>query len=415
MKTRLLILAFCVLCLMAVAAAPFASERWRRFSTPDFQTTTMSRGGITSVVRATGTVKPVVAVDVGSFVSGPIEALYVDFNDEVEKGQLIAKIDPRIYEGDVARDEALLATQRSEVKRVDAILQQARNDEERGLSVRQDDPGFISDEELDKLKFARVSLEAQLEVAEANVLQAKAQLNKSKANLGYTEIRSPVDGVIIDRSVEPGQTVAAAFTTPVLFTVVPDLAGQMHIFAAVDEADIGYVKAAAEDNKPVHFTVDAYQGERFKGTISQVRSRSVIIENVVTFPVVVTTTNSDRKLMPGMTANLYFETESKDDALRVPNAAIHFFPPAKYVRPSDRKLLSPGHVPDPELEEDGKPDVMRAWMPAKDDRRHLWVVDDGQLRAVEVTIGIGDEFYTEITSGDLDEGSTVVVSIGTGA
>lgn len=142
-----------------------AQERWRRSSTPAFQTTRLSRGDITSIVRATGTVEPVLAVDVGSFVSGPIEALYADFNDRVTKGQLIAKIDPRIYEGDVARDEARLATQKADVKRVDATLQQARNEEQRGSAVRADNPAFISDKELDNLKFTRISLEAQLEFA----------------------------------------------------------------------------------------------------------------------------------------------------------------------------------------------------------------------------------------------------------
>ncbi len=413
MKTRLSIFAIVALVVVALLAAPAAQERWRHYAAPAFQTTRLSRGDITSVVRATGTVKPVLAVDVGSFASGPIEELYVDFNDVVTKGQLIAKIDPRIYEGDVARDKAMLTTQQSEVKRVDAILQQARNEEQRGLAVRKDDPAFISDEELDKLKYARISLEAQLAVAQANVMQAEAQLKNSTANLGYTQIRSPVDGVIIDRRVEPGQTVAAAFTTPVLFTVAPDLAGDMHIFAAVDEADIGLVKAALERKSPVHFTVDAYQGERFEGSIAQVRSRSVLIENVVTFPVVVKTTNADRKLMPGMTANLFFETETKKDILRVPNSAIHFFPPAKFVRPADRKLLLPGRVPEPEMGDDGQPDVMRAWMPDTDNRRHLWVKEGYQLRAVEVTIGISDEFFTEITSGDLNDGDEVVIATGT--
>lgn len=414
MKTRLSILALVALFVIALVASPFTQERWLRYSTPAFQTATLSRGDITSVVRATGTVKPVLAVDVGSFASGPIVELCADFNDEVTKGQLIARIDPRIYEGDVARDEAMLATRQSDVKRVDALLQQAKNEESRGLAVREDNPAFISDKELDNLKFSRISLEAQLAVSEANVLQAQAQLNNSKANLGYTEILSPVDGVIIDRRVEPGQTVAASFTTPVLFTVAPDLAGQMDIFAAVDEADIGHVTAALKDKRPVHFTVDAYQGERFEGTIRQIRSRSVVIENVVTFPVVVSTTNADRKLMPGMTANLFFETETKRDVLRVPNSAIHFFPPARFVRPEDRELLSPGRVPEPEVGAEGEPDVMRTWMPVTDDRRHLWVADGHQLRAVEVTIGISDEFFTEITSGDLQDGFEVVISTGSG-
>jgi HlyD family secretion protein len=194
---------------------------------------------------------------------------------------------------------------------------------------------------LDRMKFRRISLEAQLAVAETGVQQAEARLKNSQANLQYTDIRSPVDGQIIDRRVEPGQTVAATFATPILFVVTPDLAGEMHVFAKVDEADIGLVREAQDAGRPVRFTVDAYPEEEFVGKIKQIRSRSSTIESVVTFPVVVTTTNQNRKLLPGMTGNLLFTTAVKDNALRVPNTAIRFYPPAQQVRIQDRRLLDP--------------------------------------------------------------------------
>ena len=395
----------------AVAGAPSAIQYWKRAAAPRFEFAEVSRGRITAEVRATGTVEPVLTVQVGSFVSGMIQSLHADFNDLVKKGQLLAKIDPRILEADVARDRAALATAKAEVQRVQALLQEAKNEEGRGLALRADNPGYISDAELDRMKFHGISLEAQLAVAETGVQQADARLTNSLANLQYTEILSPVDGQIIDRRVEPGQTVAATFTTPILFVVAPDLAGEMHVFAKVDEADIGLVREAQEADRPVRFTVDAYPDEEFVGKIKQIRSRSATIESVVTFPVVVSTTNSKRKLLPGMTGNLFFTTAVKENALRVPNAAIRFYPPAQYVRIQDRKLLDPeaGAKDADEAESGGKdaPLTSVQWR----NRRHVWVTEGPWLKAVEVTIGISDDQYTEIVSHNVSEGDRVATGI----
>lgn len=190
---------------------------WKERNRTNYRLASVSRGPIVSVVNSTGTVKPVLSVSVGSVVSGPIEALYVEFNEEVKKGQLLAKIDPRIYEAAVARDRAVLNNQKAQVKRVAALLQQAKNDEARAQSLRDENKDFISDTEMDKYKFSRMSQETELTVAESSVEQAEANLNNSEANLGYTEIRSPVDGIIIDRKIDPGQTLAAQFQTPELF------------------------------------------------------------------------------------------------------------------------------------------------------------------------------------------------------
>jgi HlyD family secretion protein len=397
--------------LAGLAGAPSAIQYWKQRTAPSFEFAAVSRGGITSEVRATGTVEPVLTVQVGSFVSGMIESLHADFNDVVKKGQVLAKIDPRLLEADVARDQAALATAKAEVQRVQALLDEAKSEEGRGLALRADNPGYISDAELDRMKFRRISLEAQLAVAETGVQQAEARLNNSQANLQYTEIRSPVDGQIIDRRVEPGQTVAATFATPILFVVVPDLAGEMHVFAKVDEADIGLVREAQEAGRPVHFTVDAYPEEQFVGKIKQIRSRSSTIESVVTFPVVVTTTNAKRKLLPGMTGNLLFTTAVKENALRVPNAAIRFYPPAQQVRLQDRKLLDPNAgVKDAEAAEAGGDEAKLTTAQLRN-RRHVWVTEGRWLKAIEVTIGISDDQYTEIVSKNLSEGDRVAVGL----
>jgi HlyD family secretion protein len=359
-------------------------------------------------VRAIGTVEPVLAVQVGSFVSGPIASLHADFNDKVKKDDLLAKIDARIYEAEFASNKATLATANAEVKRVNSLLQQAKNEEQRGLALRDDNPDFISDSEMDQLKYTRESLEAQLVLASATVDQATAKKNTSEANLKYTEILSPVDGVVIDRRVEPGQTVVASFTTPILFVVVPDLSGEMHILAKVDEADIGLVREAQESSRPVRFTVDAYP-EEFHGTVKQIRSRPALVETIVTFPVVVSTQNPDLKLLPGMTANLKFQTEVRDDVLRVPNAAISFFPPIAHVRGADLKLLEANRISSlaapTEPSETGESE-------ARPGGRFVWIDAGGYLKSVEVTVGISDEHFSEIVAGNLKPGDKVVVGIG---
>jgi HlyD family secretion protein len=407
----LIILLLAMLAVVAVAYQP-ASQYFQRYHGPQFRKVPVTRGSITSVVRATGTVEPVQAVQVGSFVSGPIESLHADFNDTVKKGDLLARIDPRIYEAEVASNLATQKTAVAEVRRVTALLQQAKNEEERGLALQRDNADFISDSELDQLKFTRASLEAQLGLAEANVEQADAKLKTSQANLSYAEIRSPVDGVVIERRVEQGQTVAASFTTPILFVVVPDLAGEMHIFAKVDEADIGQIRGAKEADRPVRFTVDAYPGEEFTGKVKQIRGRSSLIETIVTFPVVVSTLNTEKKLLPGMTANLHFETQVRDGVLKVPNAAISFFPPLDLVRGADRLLLEAHRVSslDNPAEQEPASEEVR---PAGRNQRHVWIDAGGYLKSVEVTVGISDEQFTEIVAGDLKEGDQVVTGIGT--
>ncbi|HRX78852.1 MAG TPA: efflux RND transporter periplasmic adaptor subunit [Pirellulaceae bacterium] len=413
MKARYKILLVLLLVGGACAAAyQPAADYWKKRNQPTWKQLETKKGTIIAVVNSTGTVKPVLSVQIGSFVSGPIKDLFVDFNQEVEKGELLATIDARIYEAAVARDRAFLATSRAEVDRAEAQLQQAVNNEVRALSLQEENEDFISDQELDQLKFNRIALEAAVEVAKASIDQAQANLDNSLANLGYTEIRSPVSGMIIDRKIDPGQTLAAQFQTPELFVVAPDMREKMHIYASVDEADIGLIRSAQEKGRPVHFTVDAYRDDLFEGQIEEIRFSSTELQNVVTYPVVVAAPNPELKLLPGMTASISFRVDESEDVIRIPNAALRFYPDIKHVREQDRKLLE-GKDWERESEEDD--DAMSAMEKAavrkERNRRHVWIVEGDFLKAVEVETGLSDSKYSELVSGDLTEGQKLVTGI----
>ena len=235
-----------LLVLGGIGAAGYrpALDYWHQRNRPQWRTDQVVRGDLVAVVNATGQVKPVLSVQVGSFVSGPIIELPVEFNQEVKKDALLARIDPRIYKAQVDQETAILNVRKAEVKRVEALLQQARNDEQRGEALRERNADFLSDAERDQLKFNRLSLEAQLQVAEASVMQAEASLENAQTNLDYTDIKSPVDGIVIDRKIDPGQTLAAQFQTPQLFVVAPQMREKMHVHALIDEADIGLIPDA---------------------------------------------------------------------------------------------------------------------------------------------------------------------------
>jgi HlyD family secretion protein len=414
MKARYKIIVVLLLVGGACAAAyrP-ALDYWKKRNQPVWKQVEFKKGTVIAVVNSTGTVKPVLSVQVGSFVSGPIKELFVDFNQEVEEDELLATIDARIYEASVARDRAFLATTKAEVDRAQAQLQQAINNVARALSLQEENEDFISDQELDQLKFSRVALEAALEVAKASIDQAQANLDNSLANLGYTEIRSPVSGMIIDRKIDPGQTLAAQFQTPELFVVAPNMREKMHIYASVDEADIGLIRSAQEAGRPVHFTVDAYRDDLFEGVVEEIRFSSTELQNVVTYPVIVAAPNPDLKLLPGMTASISFRVDESEDVIRIPNAALRFYPDVKHVRKEDRKLLE---GKDWEQESDQNDDaamsaIEKAAARKKRNRRHVWVVDGEFLRAIEVETGLSDSKYSELVSGDLKEGQKLVTGI----
>jgi HlyD family secretion protein len=393
------------------ASAHWAYRYWQQRNRPTFRTAKVTEGSITAVVNSTGEVKPVLSIAVGSFVSGPVEALYVDFNEEVKKGQLLAEIDPRIYKAAVASDQAALAIRRGEVGRVESDLGLARADEQRAESLQTQGEGYISQVEADQYRFARQSLEAQLVIAKAGVVQAEAALETSRANLAYTRIESPVDGIIIDRKIEPGQTLAAQFQTPELFTVAPDIHREMHVFASVDEADIGLIRDAQDEGKPVDFTVDAYPQDAFEGSIKQIRLSPIINQNVVTYPVVVSASNPAGKLMPGMTASLSFQIDHRQECTRVPNAALRYFPDVELVHPDDKKIVTGiNDSEEMELVDDESVEEKTGLASRKNDR-YVWVWKDPFLRAVAVTIGIRDSQWTELVDGSLRVGDSLVTAI----
>jgi len=382
-----------------------------------YQEEEVTTGPVVFEVNSTGTVQPVISYHVGSFVSGPIVELHVEFNQRVEKGKLLAKVDPLIYQSNVDRDKAALMTRDADVARVRALLKQAKNDYERAEALKKRSEDYVSKTEMDQFEANWESLKAQLKLAEAAVEQARASWEYSKVTLSYCEIRSPVDGVVIDRKIDPGQTLAAQFQTPELF-IIADIKNEIHVIATVDEADIGLIRQAQETKQPVHFTVDAYPDDLFEGRIKEVRMNSTTTQNVVTYPVVVSVKpNPDMKLMPGMTANLSFQVSERSSALRVPNVALRFFPKPEQVREEDRKLLE-GEKPQTDNDKEKKQVVEptpgareKAIANRKRTHRHVWVEEGEFLRAIEVVTGINDSKYTEIVSGELPPGTKVVTGL----
>lgn len=401
----------------ATAAYRPAIEYWALRNKPVWRTAEVEQGSLVAVVNSTGTVKPKLQVIIGSFVSGPILELYCEFNQEVKKGDLLARIDPRIYESNVARDRAALANREADVARMQTLVQQAVTDEQRTISLRKKDSSFITQAEVDNAHFNRLTQEAQLKVSETAVDQARAILENSLANLAYTEIRAPVDGMIIDRKIDPGQTLAAQFQTPELFVMAPDMREEIHIHASVDEADIGLIQEAQRRKYPVSFTVDAHPDQLFEGVINEIRLSSATTQNVVTYPVIVSAPNPDLKLLPGMTASLSFQVDHRADVVKIPNAALRFYPAPKHVRPADLPVLEGnlqakgGDAEGVTTAESSLSALDRTQRRMQRHRRHVWVAEGNLLRAVEVTTGLSDSSLTEMVEGPLKKGDLLVTGI----
>ena len=415
---------------------------------PRFRVASVERGDLRITVNAAGQLEPTLSVKIGSFVSGPILELLADHNDEVKADQLLARIDPRIYIASVQRDEAALGARLGDVARVQAELQRARNDEKRSAALKAENEDFISQAELDQFRFARMSLEAQLIIADASVKQAQANLDNSNANLGYTEIKSPVDGTVIERKIEQGQTLASQFQAPELFVIAPRMREEMLIRALIDEADIGLIRDAKDSEQPVYFSVDAYPEKVFTGAkVQQIRLSFTTTQNVVTYPVIVSTPNPDLKLLPGMTANLTFQISLLEDILKVPNAALRYFPDKTLVRDEDQKLLELNLAPEPSEDSatssETPPVDDKAMATIASSKRIVWIQETladrssaadgktsdtsstqssalvidpskamtGKLRAVKIEIGDSDYQFTHVMTGDLKPGDEVIVGV----
>lgn len=331
-----------------------------------YDTETVARGRIVAHVTASGTLSAVVSVDVGCRVSGQISGLYVDFNSRVRKGELIAEIDPTIYQAAVDQARGDLASARANM-----TLKRENLERKKTLFPLR----AASRADLDEAEAELAQAQAAVEVDEAAVASARA-------NLGYTRIAAPVDGVVISRDVDLGQTVNAAMSTPILFTIAQDIS-KMNIKADVSEADIGQVKAG----QPVDFTVDAFPDDVFRGTVSQVRKSPTVTQNVVTYQVVISLDNPEEELFPGMTANVSIRVAERDNALKIPNTALRFTPPDDAAYEGSAPTRLPGN------------------------ERLVFTTDaDGmRLRPVVVKTGITNGINTEILGG-LDVGEGVVVA-----
>ncbi len=306
---------------VALAAGAFVMFRKREAEAAagTWRTVPVERGDIRVAISSTGTLSAISTVTVGSQVSGQVTDVLVDFNDEVKRGQVIARIDPKTYEAQIAQGNAQVASARATLSQMQATLLNAELDYRRksDLGARQ----LVARSDVDLAKAALDQARAQVNAAQASIRQQTASTQTTQVNLDRTVIRSPVDGVVLTRSIEPGQTVAASLQAPELFTIAEDLA-KMKIELAVDEADIGQVRAGQN----VSFTVDAFPDRQFRGTVEQVRLSATTTNNVVTYPVVVTVDNSDGTLLPGLTVNAEIEVSRRDDVLKVSNAALRYKP-----------------------------------------------------------------------------------------
>ena len=286
---------------------------------PDVSTVALVRGDVVDTVGATGALEAVTTVQVGSQVSGIIEELAADFNSIVRAGDVIARLEPSLFETQVEQGRANLARSEADVERLQVTLEDAQTQLARAedLSARE----LISNIELEAAQVAVRSAAAQLKSADASVIQSRASLNQNEVNLGHTVITAPIDGIVIARQVDAGQTVAAGMSAPELFIIAEDLT-KMQVIANIDESDVGRIR----QGQPVTFTVDAYPAEEFEGTVSQIRLEPVVVQNVVTYATVIDVPNTELKLKPGMTATVTLEIARSEDVLRVPNSALRFRP-----------------------------------------------------------------------------------------
>jgi HlyD family secretion protein len=356
-----------------------------------YLTTEAERGDISILVTATGTVEAVTTVQVGSQVSGTISALYVDFNDRVKKGQVVAQLDPTFLKAQMAQTQA-------DLEKADASVNLSKKEYERALSLFE--KNLISESERD------LSL-TNYELAVAQQKSAQAALDRAKTNLDYTTIVSPIDGVVISRDVDVGQTVAASLQAPTLFTIAQDLA-QMQVNTSIDEADIGQIKEGQE----VLFTVDAYPESTFEGSVSQIRLSPEIVQNVVTYNVIIQVSNPKLLLKPGMTANVTILVDHREDILKVPAGALRFRPPVESEESSPESNASRMDAPGSNSTPYGSVSSPSS-NSTNGKKDKIWVLDQLQKpRPIPVQIGISDGSSVEIVSGDLKEGDLVIVGSG---
>ena len=392
-------------------------------------TAKVERGDIHDVVEATGTINAVITVQVGSQVSGTISKLFVDFNSRVHKGDLVALIDPALFKGaveqataDLENARANLVAARANLEKAQAALVQTKADYDRTIGLTKD--GVLSQQQLDLAKANYDSATAAVGGARANVTQAEAQVSQKEAalavaqtNLNYTVIRSPIDGTVVARNVDVGQTVAASLQAPTIFTIAQDLK-KMQVYAKTDESDVGNIKVGKE----VTFKVDAFPKETFRGVVSQVRMNATTVQNVVTYDTIIDFANPELKLFPGMTAYVTIPVATVQNVLKLPNTALRYKPPmepeevlALYrrfgIEGGDRKSASDAAAAaEAPQTADGGQNRPRT---SRSDTAIVWKLHaDNSMEPVKVSLGITDHSYTEVTAvtkGGLKEGDELII------
>jgi HlyD family secretion protein len=391
-------------------------------------TAKVEQGEIDDVVEATGTINAVITVQVGSQVSGTIAKLNVDFNSRVRKGDIVALIDPALFQGallqataDLENSKANLASAKANLEKTKAGAVQAKSDYARTVALSKE--GVMSEQQLDLAKANFDSANAAVNGAVANVTQAEAQVSQKAAavtvaqtNLNYTVIRSPIDGTVVARNVDVGQTVAASLQAPTIFTIAQDLK-KMWVYAKTDESDVGNIKVG----KPVSFKVDAFPKDTFHGVVAQVRMNATMVQSVVTYDTIIEFANPDLKLFPGMTAYVTIPVATAQNVVKVPNTALRYKPPmppeqiiATYkqygIEGAERKVAAGDGGAGATPATPASAAVARA---PKADSAVVWKLHaDNTLEPVKVSIGITDHAYTEVGAvlkGELKPGDEVVI------
>ncbi|MGH7269883.1 MAG: efflux RND transporter periplasmic adaptor subunit [Polyangiaceae bacterium] len=345
-----------------------------------YKTATAARRHVVGRVTATGTLLARVTVQVGTQVSGRVQKIFVDYNSAVKKGQLVAKIDPLLFEASLEQSRANYASAQAGLKSAKAQAELASKQyarEEKLLSEN-----LAAAQDVDTAESSAQVTAAQVDVASASLAQARAQLHQAQTNLSYTDIVSPIDGTVISRSVDVGQTVAASLQAPVLFTIAEDLRS-MQVNTNISEGDVGRL----QQGMAAYFTVDAFPGQKFRGKISQIRNSATTVQNVVTYDAVIDVDNADLRLRPGMTANATIVYADDKDVLAVPNAALRFRPPP----------------------EAGTPSVPSGPKAGKSDTKTLWRLVGGSPAQTQVRAGLSDGAFTEVIGDTVKAGDLVVV------
>ena len=371
--------------ILVLVGAALWYVRYREDNAPQYVTVPVTRGDLTQVVTATGQLNPVTNVQVGCQISGVITKLYADWNTPVKRGQIVAQIDPLTYQAALDSAQGNLANSQAALELAQVNARRSQELYDGKLIPRSDYDTAI----------------AALHQAKATVKVNEATVEKAKVDLQYCTIYSPVDGMVISRNVDVGQTVAASFNAPVLFVIANDLT-KMQIDANVAEADIGGV----EDGQKVDFSVDAFPNRTFHGQVIQVRNSPITVQNVVTYDTVIGVNNPDLKLKPGMTANVSIIIAERSDVLKVPNAALRFRPPESFTNAAPRMAGGgegfgghPGGSGGAHAKGEHRPPT-----------RTLYILKDEKLQPVQVKTGITDGIYTEITDG-LSENDKVITSV----